>query len=135
MIDGIARWCDWEEEHESFSLNQGWQTSRTGARFRYAKNCVNVLVASGPCSELHEISATAHVLDSSYILSWPRHSSSNQSLASHSRRPSSLPGLIKSDLWWTKWRSNRFFSEYFGFPCQSSFHQVPHSHNDPVLVH
>jgi hypothetical protein len=23
------------------------------------------------------------------------------------------------------------FSEYFGFPCQSSFHQIPHPHNHP----
>jgi hypothetical protein len=24
------------------------------------------------------------------------------------------------------------FSEYFGFPCQSSFHQILHHHNHPV---
>jgi hypothetical protein len=23
------------------------------------------------------------------------------------------------------------FSEYFGFPCRSSFHQIVHPHNDP----
>jgi hypothetical protein len=23
------------------------------------------------------------------------------------------------------------FSEYFGFPCQSSFHQILHRHNHP----
>jgi hypothetical protein len=22
------------------------------------------------------------------------------------------------DLWWTKWHWDRFFPEYFGFPCQ-----------------
>jgi hypothetical protein len=26
----------------------------------------------------------------------------------------------------------RIFSEYFGFPCQSSFHQILHHHNHPV---
>jgi hypothetical protein len=27
------------------------------------------------------------------------------------------------------------FSEYFGFPCQSSFHQLLHNHNRPVSGH
>jgi hypothetical protein len=26
------------------------------------------------------------------------------------------------------------FSEYFDFPCQSSFHQFPHHHNFPGLA-
>jgi hypothetical protein len=26
------------------------------------------------------------------------------------------------------------FSEYFGFPCQSSFHQILHHHNHPGLA-
>jgi hypothetical protein len=26
------------------------------------------------------------------------------------------------------------FSEYFGFPCQSSFHQFLHHHNHPGLA-
>jgi hypothetical protein len=26
------------------------------------------------------------------------------------------------------------FSEYFGFPCQSSFHQILHHHNHPGQV-
>jgi hypothetical protein len=26
------------------------------------------------------------------------------------------------------------FSEYFGFPCKSSFHQILNSHNHPVQV-
>jgi hypothetical protein len=25
----------------------------------------------------------------------------------------------------------RVFSEYFGFPCESSFHQILHHHNHP----
>jgi hypothetical protein len=25
----------------------------------------------------------------------------------------------------------QIFSEYFGFPCQSSFHQIVHPHNHP----
>jgi hypothetical protein len=38
----------------------------------------------------------------------PRHSSSGQSLASHRGGPRSNPGLVKWDLWWTKWRWGRF---------------------------
>jgi hypothetical protein len=30
------------------------------------------------------------------------------------------------DSWWAKWQ---VFSEYFGFPCQSSFHQLLHKHH------
>jgi hypothetical protein len=26
------------------------------------------------------------------------------------------------------------FSEYFGFPCQSAFHQILHHHNHPGQV-
>jgi hypothetical protein len=28
----------------------------------------------------------------------------------------------------------QIFSEYFGFPCQSSFYQFLHHHNHPVLA-
>jgi hypothetical protein len=38
----------------------------------------------------------------------PRHSSSDYSLASHRGGPDSRPGLVKWDLWWTKWRWSRF---------------------------
>jgi hypothetical protein len=38
----------------------------------------------------------------------PRHSSSGWSLASHRGGPASNPGLVKWDLWWTKWRWGRF---------------------------
>jgi hypothetical protein len=31
------------------------------------------------------------------------------------------------DLWWIKWRWDRFFPEYFGFPCQV------HSTGAPLL--
>jgi hypothetical protein len=37
-----------------------------------------------------------------------RHSSSHYSLASHRGGPGSSPGLVKLDLWWTKWRWCRF---------------------------
>jgi hypothetical protein len=30
--------------------------------------------------------------------------------------------IAQADLWWTKWHWGRFFSEYFGFLCQFSFH-------------
>jgi hypothetical protein len=33
------------------------------------------------------------------------------------------------DLWWTKWHWGRFFSKYFGFPCQFSFHRLLHHHH------
>jgi hypothetical protein len=32
------------------------------------------------------------------------------------------------DLWWTKWHWGRFFSKYFGFPCQFSFHRPLYTH-------
>jgi hypothetical protein len=60
-----------------------------------------------------------------YMIFRPRHSSSGQSLASHRCGPGSIPGLVKRDLWWNKWRLG---SEYFGFPCQYSFHQLLHNH-------
>jgi hypothetical protein len=28
------------------------------------------------------------------------------------------------DLWWDKVALGQVFSEYFGFPCQSSFHTI-----------
>jgi hypothetical protein len=31
-------------------------------------------------------------------------------------------------LWWTKWNWGQVISEYVGFPCQSSFHQLLHNH-------
>jgi hypothetical protein len=38
----------------------------------------------------------------------PRHSSSGQSLASHGGGQGSSLGMVKWDLWWTKWRWDRF---------------------------
>jgi hypothetical protein len=38
-------------------------------------------------------------------------------------------GLVMWDLWWTKWRWGRFFSEYFDFPSQSLFHKFLHNHH------
>jgi hypothetical protein len=43
-----------------------------------------------------------------YKSMWPRHSWSGKSLVSHRGRPGSPPGLVKWDLWWTKWRRGRF---------------------------
>jgi hypothetical protein len=62
---------------------------------------------------------------------------------SHHGGPGSKPGLVMWDLWWTKVALGQVFSEYFGFPCQSSFHQFfffPQSHiiwgwyNRPVVA-
>jgi len=40
----------------------------------------------------------------------------------------STPGYCICNLWWTKWRFDRFFSEHFGFlPCQYYPNSVPHS--------
>jgi hypothetical protein len=56
-----------------------------------------------------------------------------QSLASHRGGPGSRPGrhvgfvVDKAALGYV-------FSEYFGFPCQSSFHQFLHHHNHPELA-
>jgi hypothetical protein len=33
-----------------------------------------------------------------------------------------IPGQSTWDLWWRKWHCDRFFPEYFGFPCQ--FHST-----------
>jgi hypothetical protein len=38
--------------------------------------------------------------------------------ASHNGGPGSIPGHYMRDLWWTKWHWDRFFSQYFCFPCQ-----------------
>jgi hypothetical protein len=50
-----------------------------------------------------------------------------------SRRPLTAEARVRSriksmwDLWWTKWQWDRFFPEYFGFPCQF------HSTGSPLL--
>jgi hypothetical protein len=31
------------------------------------------------------------------------------------------------DLWWTEWCWDRVFTEYFGFPCQNLYTNVPYS--------
>jgi hypothetical protein len=41
---------------------------------------------------------------------------------------SSMRGL------WYKAALGQVFSEYFGFPCESSFHQFLHHHNHPGLA-
>jgi hypothetical protein len=61
-----------------------------------------------------------------FILYWPHHGSSAQSLASYHGGLGSSPCLIMWDLWWTKWR--------FGVLCQSSFHQILNPHNHPGQV-
>jgi len=44
--------------------------------------------------------------------------SGGQSPASHCEGPCSIPGQSMWDLWWAKLLSARFFSQYFGVPCQ-----------------
>jgi hypothetical protein len=50
--------------------------------------------------------------------------------ASHRGDPGSSTGQVMWDLWLTKWHWGRF-SEYFGFPCQFSFHRLLHIHHHP----
>jgi hypothetical protein len=42
--------------------------------------------------------------------------------------PGSSPGLVMWDFVVDKVALGKVFSEYFGFPCQSSFHQLLHEH-------
>jgi hypothetical protein len=39
--------------------------------------------------------------------------------------PSLRPGQCMRDLWWTKWRCDRFFSGSFSFPCQYYSTEAP----------
>jgi hypothetical protein len=41
--------------------------------------------------------------------------------------PGSNPGQVIWDLWWEV-ELGQVFSEYFGFPCQFSFHRLLHTH-------
>jgi hypothetical protein len=60
-------------------------------------------------------------------------SSSGKSLASHCRGPGSRPGR---HMWFVvdKVALGQAFSEYFYFPCQSSFHKFLHHHDHPGLA-
>jgi hypothetical protein len=58
-----------------------------------------------------------------YIYVSPCHSS-------HRGGPCSNTGEVMWDLWWIKWHWGQVFSEYFVFPCQFSFHRLPHTHYD-----
>jgi hypothetical protein len=57
----------------------------------------------------------------------PSHSSGGKSPASHRGGPGSSPVHVIWDLWWTKCYWRQAFSEYFGFPCQFSFHRLLHT--------
>jgi hypothetical protein len=46
-----------------------------------------------------------------------------QSVASYSAGSASRPGQSMWDSWCTKWHSDRFLSESFGFPLSVSFHR------------
>jgi hypothetical protein len=35
----------------------------------------------------------------------------------HTGGPTSIPGQFMWGLWWTECHMDRFFGEYFGFPC------------------
>jgi hypothetical protein len=45
------------------------------------------------------------------------------------RARSGLVGFVVDEV-----ARGQVFSEYFGFPCQSSFHQILHLHNHPGQV-
>jgi hypothetical protein len=48
-----------------------------------------------------------------------------------SRWPRVEPGSGQVGFVMDKVALGQVFSEYFGFPCQSSFHQILHHHNHP----
>jgi hypothetical protein len=48
-------------------------------------------------------------------------------MASHRGGPGSIPGHVGFVV--DKVALEQVFSEYFGFPCQSSFHQLLHDHH------
>jgi hypothetical protein len=50
------------------------------------------------------------------------------------RRPRFEPGSGQVGFVVGKVALGQVFSEYFGFPCQSSFHQILHHHNHPGQV-
>jgi hypothetical protein len=50
------------------------------------------------------------------------------------RRPGFKPGYGQVGFVVDKVALGQVFSEYFGFPCQSSFHQIFHHHNHPGQV-
>jgi hypothetical protein len=56
-----------------------------------------------------------------------------------SRWLSTAAAQVRARLWQVglvvdKVALGQVFSEYFGFPCQSSFHQIVHHHNHPGQV-
>jgi hypothetical protein len=57
------------------------------------------------------------------VLWRPYHSLGGYSPVSHSGGPGLCPRQSIYDLWWTKLRWDRFFSESFGFPLSVSFHR------------
>jgi hypothetical protein len=50
------------------------------------------------------------------------------------RRPRFKPGSGQVGFEVDKVALGQVFSEYFGFPCQFSFHQILHRHNHPGQV-
>jgi hypothetical protein len=50
------------------------------------------------------------------------------------RRPGFEPGSGQVGFAVEKVTLGQVFSEYFGFPCQSSFHQILHPHNHTEQV-
>jgi hypothetical protein len=53
--------------------------------------------------------------------------SSHRNILTH-RLPTAA-SRVRSQVRWTKWRWDRFFSEYFDFPCQFAFHRLLHTHH------
>jgi hypothetical protein len=54
---------------------------------------------------------------------WPCHASDGYSPACHGRSPHLTPAQNMWDLRWTKWQSDRFLTQYFGFPLSVILHQ------------
>jgi hypothetical protein len=56
------------------------------------------------------------------------HGSSSLSHGPHCGVPGLCPGESIRDLWWKKWHWYKFYSEFFGFPCQYHSIMALHSH-------
>jgi hypothetical protein len=68
--------------------------------------------------ECNCLAASPAALPPSKEAQTPCHGSDHLSPASHRGEPDSRQGQSKWDLRWTKWHWDRFFSEFFGLPCQ-----------------
>jgi hypothetical protein len=63
-----------------------------------------------------------------YVWIWPCHSSGGWSLTTHRGGPGTSPGQVMGFMV-EKVAPGQVFSDYFGFPCQTSLHHLLHNHH------